>query len=354
MQIKQPKNIDLYAAQKILLLGVHRLGDMLFATPAIRMLQDALPQVQLDIAVTSGVARQVMLHNPAIENVHVVYFRWQLKRLAKKYDAILPLHDNGFNRDFCRRVANAFMYERDSGRVHMRQHPANFVRAILSQSNLSDPMYYQLYPQPKHFQRVASLLVAKAVQSDRDVLIGCHMGCRRVAIRGARLFKGPNVAGDTKSWEFANFVQLIERFNETHPQVKFALTGTKGEARIARKYLPNMPNTVDLIGQTSVLELAALMRECAVFLTGDTGPLHVACATDVPIVALHGRSSDPACYGPYPLGPHRIVLYKPKSVDDIAVDEVAAALTQLLGSRASIPTSQPSSPSRRLHACEVH
>ena len=55
---------------------------------------------------------------------------------------------------------------------------------------------------------------------------------------------------------------------------------------------------LNLAGQTSLRELAALIKLCSVILTNDSGPMHLADALDVPLVALFGSTS-PILTGPY-------------------------------------------------------
>ena len=51
-------------------------------------------------------------------------------------------------------------------------------------------------------------------------------------------------------------------------------------------------------GKINLLELAALARKCAVFLTNDSGPMHVAVSQKVPVVAIFGSSNEVG-FGPY-------------------------------------------------------
>jgi ADP-heptose:LPS heptosyltransferase len=55
---------------------------------------------------------------------------------------------------------------------------------------------------------------------------------------------------------------------------------------------------LNLAGKTSVMELAALLRGCAVCVTNDSGPMHLAVALERPVVSLFGPS-DPLWIGPY-------------------------------------------------------
>jgi len=77
---------------------------------------------------------------------------------------------------------------------------------------------------------------------------------------------------------------------------------------------------ISLINQTSVSELAALMKKLKGYISNDTGTLHVACSTKVPLVALY-PTKNIANTGPYPPAAHRVLLHR-DNLDALSVDEV--------------------------------
>ena len=92
--------------------------------------------------------------------------------------------------------------------------------------------------------------------------------------------------------------------------------------------------------KTCISELIALTRRAQLFIGGDTGPLHLAAALQVPVVAIFGPT-DPARNGPY--GTRSIVLRNPASSTtharkqqpdeamlEISVDAVVDAAHRLL------------------------
>lgn len=64
-------------------------------------------------------------------------------------------------------------------------------------------------------------------------------------------------------------------------------------------------NPIDLVGKLSILETAAVLGRCRLFIGNDSGPMHLAAAVGTPVVACFGPS-DPKLYHPYGV-PHRIV-----------------------------------------------
>lgn len=63
------------------------------------------------------------------------------------------------------------------------------------------------------------------------------------------------------------------------------------------------------VGKTSVLQMAALFKQCRLVVVNDGGPLHVAVAAGVKTVSIFGPV-DPKVYGPYPAQGHGIVEKK--------------------------------------------
>ena len=113
-----------------------------------------------------------------------------------------------------------------------------------------------------------------------------------------------------------------------------------GEAELARM-VEAASRGAALAMRCTISELIALTRRARLFIGGDTGPLHLAAALRVPVVAIYGPT-DPARNGPY--GTRSVVLRSPESVTSharraaadegmlgIGSDEVVAAAKQLLG-----------------------
>jgi ADP-heptose:LPS heptosyltransferase len=86
------------------------------------------------------------------------------------------------------------------------------------------------------------------------------------------------------------------------------LTGGEGEQRLvaeARAAIPPSVPVADLSGGLDLLTLAAVLSRLDLYVTGDTGPMHLAAAMGVPVVGVFGIS-DPARYAP--LTPHRRIV----------------------------------------------
>jgi ADP-heptose:LPS heptosyltransferase len=143
-------------------------------------------------------------------------------------------------------------------------------------------------------------------------------------------------ANDRRLWAVENYVDTARLLRQADPRIRFVLTGTRNERFLSRRFAKEVSDVVDLVGHTSVHDLAALMSSLRVFLTHDTGALHVACVTDVPLVALFGPSR-PQQTGPYPLRPQHTVI-KRDVIAEIRPSEVCAAILARLQSVAAEAT----------------
>jgi heptosyltransferase-2 len=113
-------------------------------------------------------------------------------------------------------------------------------------------------------------------------------------------------------------------------------------------YLSLNRRALKAVGKDLML-LAAILKRCDSMITNDTGPMHIAAAVGIPVIALFG-STDPLTTSP--LGPHirlirkhtdcspclkRICPYDHRCMEAITVDEVAAAVHEQLARSSGTP-----------------
>ncbi len=100
--------------------------------------------------------------------------------------------------------------------------------------------------------------------------------------------------GHAKRWLPDRYAEVVNRVlkdmqAQSGARVGVAILGAKGEERLGQAIAEQIKTrTVVCSGQTTVRELMALVKRCQLFLTNDTGPMHVAAAFKVPLVAVFG------------------------------------------------------------------
>jgi len=143
----------------------------------------------------------------------------------------------------------------------------------------------------------------------------------RLPEKFAVLVPGAAAHRPAKRWPEEKFAALAPQMG-----VPVVVVGGAGEAELARPIRKVMPAAIDLMGKTSLAQLAAVVRRAALAVGNDTGPMHMAAAFGVPSVVLFSEESDPALTAPrYPDGGWPKILRAPH-LSGLPVAQVVAAL----------------------------
>lgn len=98
--------------------------------------------------------------------------------------------------------------------------------------------------------------------------------------------------GSAKCWLPERFREITYRLLED-PRISIVYFGDKAGTPLIETICQEMPQRViNLAGQTTLRELAALIGACDLFLTNDSGPMHLASALGIPLIALFGSTND--------------------------------------------------------------
>jgi ADP-heptose:LPS heptosyltransferase len=130
---------------------------------------------------------------------------------------------------------------------------------------------------------------------DSGMLIGFNMG-----VSGTR---------QGRRWLLQNWKDLakllIDKYN-----CKIVLTGSNDDKEFSEQILDVSSNIISYCGKLDILENTALLSVCNVVISGDTGPLHIASATGIPVIGLYG-AAPVSRTGPY--GSHATALFSERN-----------------------------------------
>ncbi len=108
----------------------------------------------------------------------------------------------------------------------------------------------------------------------------------------------PGATWDSKLWEMDRFAAVTHHLSRTHRLPTVVVWGGLRERQWAERILATAhPGTI-MAPATSLHELAALIQQARLFLSADTGPLHMAVALGTPSIGLYGATRIEDC-GPY-------------------------------------------------------
>lgn len=307
-------NID-----KILLVATNHVGNNIFCTPAIRLLKKHHPQIQLDIITMSSRGGDVFKQHPDIHRVYVTTNKYKIRRLAKKYACVIGLHPDK-SQEYLQGLNNVVSITPFRRNQHRAEETLEFMQNLLGCEITDVDRKYTLAPQPKHFSELEKYF--PQAHTD-DIFIGLHLGSGKTAVHGWKFW----YKGRTKSsrlWPLANYIDLAKQLQRANPRIRIVITGSRFEKFLGKKFVKQVPNTINLIGVTTLLTLTALMQRLRVYITQDNGTLHVASATDVNLIGLFGPT-DPKATGPYPVKSQHIIIKK-NNMQEIFPEEVCQAV----------------------------
>jgi ADP-heptose:LPS heptosyltransferase len=133
----------------------------------------------------------------------------------------------------------------------------------------------------------------------------------------------PFTSAPLKQWPLERFKDLAQVLIQ-EPGLKVAIIGVSDEK------IDFAEGVINMINQTSLIELAAFLKRSSLLISSDSGPVHLAAAVGTPVVALF-RNDLPGKtakrWGPW--GNGHIVIEK-TNLNDIAVDEVMIKVKEVL------------------------
>lgn len=299
-------------------------GRNLFCTPALALIRRRWPDARVDVVVGSSRGAAVLEGNPHVHGVHVARTRIGVRRRTRSADLILGLAGQPDATLGSRAGDAAVLWiPRLPGIAHRADEILDFVSAVLGCTPSERERRYVLCPRPADRRHAEGLVPRR----DQTRVVGLHLGSGRTHAHGWKFWYGRRDA-DPRLWGVANYIELAHRLTSREAATRFVLTGTRSESYLSRAFSSAVPGTVDLTGRTTVLELAAVMAQLDAFVSGDTGPMHVAAATDTPLVALFG-TTDPGQTGPYPERRYQPVI-KAQSLAEITPSSIANVVERVL------------------------
>lgn len=130
-------------------------------------------------------------------------------------------------------------------------------------------------------------------------------------------------------WGEANWTALARSLSQTRPDLGLVSLGAgEDHDRAGRLASIWSGRTVNLCGKLAPRESAAVLERATLFIGHDSGPLHLAAASQTPSIGLFGENNPPAKWHPY--GLHVRAIHNMAGVTEITVADVVAASEDML------------------------
>jgi len=296
------------APTRILCLRLERIGDLLMTLPALAELRALAPHATTDLGVGDW-NREIAGAIGGVDRVGIATPDWLLRGPSK---GLTPLGLAARAATWrSRRYDLAINFEPDI-RTNIALAAVGARRTVGFASGGGGPLLDLAldYEPSAHTSDNAVALVraalnARGADEVPAAVLEISEERREQAARlleplGTRMKVGIHVSGgrEVKQWPEARFRSVAEHLVRDG-DAGIVLTGgaaDRAQVDIVRSALP-AERVVDLSNGTDLLTTAAVIAQLDLFVTGDTGPMHLARAVDTPIVAIFGPS-DPRRYGP--------------------------------------------------------
>ena len=222
-------------------------------------------------------------------------------------------------------------YERNKHRV---EYFLDIVRAIGCKIPRKRPSL-RLHPEKRRF--ALDYLHKKGV-SDSDFLVGIH----------------PGASKPPRAWSSERFGRLCERlYRELNAKI-ILFGGSDDKGRVSEIEANTKQRLITAVGETDLMQMAALIERCHIFVGNDSGIMHIAAIVKTPIVAIFGpgrpEKTGPLCAREkieivskeYPCSPCRQRFFKeckpsisnkPPCIEDIEVADVMSGVERLIERR---------------------
>lgn len=298
--------LDTSRIHRILVRFTNWVGDAVMALPALDALKENFPDSSISVVGRPWII-PLLENHPSVDRILPLEKRgrypkdfFEVLRVAARIRRIgfdlAVLFQNAFEAALLVRLGGVGMrvgYNTDGRRFllshaiirdknllahHQVEYYLSILRALGWEAKDRDP---RLYVAPGDQESARSLLSEYAIQPD-NFLVGLSPGA---------------AFGPAKRWPAERFAEIGDRAVETW-RAKILILGSKGDWHIGQRVKEHMRReSLNLCGRTTLGEVMALINRCRLFLTNDSGLMHIASALNVPTVAIFG-STNPVTTGP--------------------------------------------------------
>ena len=286
---------------KILIIRLGAVGDIIRTVPAVIFLKETIKAEEIHWLAEDW-ASNLLLNHPQIKKVHIVprkkysaIFKILEDIKNENYDYVLDFHGIlksglisfftgikkriGFHRKNCKElnfIFNNIKAPFISNRVTRIEKNFNLLKPLIGDFQIPKKLRTEFKIEPEKKSKIRNFLNFK---DNFKYLTGINPCTSK--------------SGSYKEWPVKYFSELIRIISEQfNGEMAFVITWGPGEKEKVAPILSagEKYSNVFMAPETDMKELMYLISQLDFFVTGDTGPMHLASALNIPILALFGPS----------------------------------------------------------------
>jgi heptosyltransferase III len=296
--------------RNFLIIKLRYIGDVLLATPTLRAIKAARPEVRVTMMVNRG-TEDVLSGNPDVDDIMILdkgsfAAQWQLivRLRRRRLDTVIDLTDSdrsaflswasgapvriGFNDEHrWRGRCYTEVVQPVPGVRHRIDRDLEALKPVNIPAGSENPRLWLTEEEKKSADQLLDQL---GIQRSQSMVI---------LQPGARYW--------FKAWPPERFAELADRLT-TNYHCQVLIGGSQQDVDLGQQIRHMAKSTPTIMaGRTTIKQFMAIAKQSALFVGSDSGAMHIATAVDTPVVALFGPS-DPREWGPR--GGPAEVIYK--------------------------------------------
>lgn len=288
------KTLQLENANKVLVIRLSSLGDILLTTPVLRSIKKHFPHLEIDFLLKEEFYNLIK-ENPNVSEIFIYKSdkeqmeELREKLISKNYDLIIDLQNNFRTSSllkkfktkkvrFKKRDVEKFLLVKFKWNLMKdeKQIPVRYAESIGSLINTDVTTFLDDKSPDLYSDREPDKLLA-----GKEKFIGICPGAKHF----------------TKRWLKKHFLELCKLLNENG--FKPVLFGGKLDKELCSEIKQKIPNAINLCNDNDILKTAADMKKCKAVVSNDSGLMHTATAVGVPVAAIFGSTVKEFGFTPY-------------------------------------------------------
>ena len=316
------KSIDFERIRRILIIRLAPLGETVLMTPVIRALRQEFPDAHI-ACMTDSIRTDLVRANPNLDDVipyqsFVPRLIFSMVKRSFQLAVVLQPTFRLVLHTFLARIPYRVGFETNSGGrrlLHLsvpnntNQHETarylGVVRLLGIEPESDEP---EVFVDQKTQAWANEFLLNAKINGDLP-LIGLNPG-----------------SGTTyRRWAKERFAKVGNLLQVGH-NAQLIILGGPREAHLPYELAALIDGETTVITDTTPMQLAAIIQKCNLFISNDTGPMHLSTAVKTPTIALFG-ASNPIQWAP--IWPQHKVIAR-SSMEEITVEEVLSVVQECL------------------------
>ncbi len=280
----------------ILVVKMTAIGDVVLSTASLRAIRTRYPKARICCLVDQG-CKEVLQHCPHIDELVVIDLKgrdrgflgavlFSKKLRSYHFDMVIDFQNNrishllvwlcfaqhtyGYRNHKLGFLLTDYVVDSAVGHLSPVEHQFQVLRLL--GIDYDPQAMLEVYPSAQDEATVEKILASEWISPGMRA-VGIHVSA--------------SPRWRTKNWPIERIAALCDILGARN--IRVIITGSAEDKPVADRLLTlTKAKPANLCGKTSILELAAVIKRCQVYVTPDSSPMHIAAAVGTPLVALFG------------------------------------------------------------------